>query len=334
MVSLKYKKGFIFTIVTLLLFLILLTLAISIKSSSLEQSEATKQLSTARKVILAWQDITEDFTTAFGIRIQRNGTQLTIYDTLPASGGGLEYLRRYFNFSRDFYSTGEIDITFLDSNNNTINISSISSDIVILPFGITYTYPDAGHREREILCPEENCSAVSYMNYQYNYTNATFDCNPLNCTCHKVSMGGCGTGTPDYNWAPNQLILLCLPGDNSCINFSLTMTDSLNRSYQCPGLYCPYTAFTRDKKSTLSVQMTPCWFELQIGGNDGDNQVLEEVRLHEPGSPNTLCSTITNTSVTFTFNTTNYTINIPARFRTRDINFNIMKQDDIELISD
>lgn len=312
----KNSKGFVIMLVTLVLFLILIGMALEMRMArSTVDNERTKTAD-VKKVLYSFDDIQEDVGNITGLRIVRNGTNLTIYDRLPAEYNVSTSLGAYEEFVEDYYNSPELEITFLDEGGNQMNLSDLPSELLIMPVNISYEYPNYGKKELRIECNNPPCtnSEIGRIDLAYVWSNASFNYDPVPGNESK------------YNWAPNALGPPC--SGPTCINFSLSIRDNMSRTYSCPGPICSYTQFDTTGKSTLKIEGNPCWLTVQIGDSSGD--IFVQVRAHQPGNENAPCEgTTIDTQTSFNFTNYNYVLDFPARLRVRDINYNISKEDSI-----
>jgi|GEM_PF-3090142 len=301
------KKGFIFALLTLLLFTTLLALAINLRVDRGKVSSWAQDMIVTRKLLYTTDDIAEDVQFGLGTRVQRSGDTLIIYDHLPANFSLNTSLYGYDRFVKTMYLTPEMRVQFYDEAGNEISLNQMNPTIIIYPYNITYGYEDYGKRELSVNCQEEcKNNLLNAVGLNFNLTDSNFTWNPV------------PGNESHYQWSPNFLYNGTCSWD-TCINFSLVVRDSLGRSYTCPGPICNYNQFRTDKKSALSIQMTPCWLEV-IFGNSEDNIFL--VRLHEPGNPDKECESDVNLETALDFPSSEYYLNLPGYVRVTDINYN------------
>ena len=301
------KKGFILALLTFVLFTILLALAINLRVDREKVSSWTQDMIVTRKLLYTTDDIAEDVRYALGVRIQRSGSELTIYDHLPANFSLNDSLYGYDKFVRTMYLTPEMRVQFYDEAGNEVSLNQINPEIIIYPYNLSYGYEDYGKRQLSVDCPDEcTNSLLKEVNLVFNLTDSNFTWDPV-------------PGNESYyQWAPNFLYNNTC-GWDTCINFSLIVRDSLGRNYTCPGPICGYNQFRTDKKSALSIQMVPCWMEI-IFGNTDSNVFL--VRLHEPGNPDKECEADVDLKTALDFPSSEYYLNLPGYVRVTDINYN------------
>ena len=315
MAARKNAKGFMMTLITLALFMLLIGLVLSMQTSrSAVDNERTK-LAATKKVLYTFDDIEEDVANISGVQIVRNGTNLTIFDRLPTVYNVTDTLGAYESFIRSEYDSPEMEVSFMDEGGNLINLSELQPEIIIMPTNLSYSYPNYGKRELKVECnsPPCNNTEILQLNLVYNWTNASFDYAPESGNESK------------YNWAPDALGPPC--SGSTCINFTLVITDNMSQTYSCPGPICNYTQFDTTGKSKLDIHGNPCWLAVQLGDSSGD--IFVQLRAHQPGNDDACDGTILATQTSFNFSVYNYVLNFPARLKVRDTNYNISKEDSI-----
>jgi hypothetical protein len=356
------RRGFILTAITTILFMLLIDTTLQYSKSSSAYSKRVSDMLVSEKVIYTFDDVVEDVTNITGLRIERDEENITFFDHLPNQTPVMNNLKLYSDFINQYYKTKELEISWLDSFGNPVDLSDLESQIVILPFNFQYTYEDWGKRTLEITCPDANCSELERVELTYKFANVTFDSDPTNCTtfsrnkdCNPDYYGpGCspaactpsppgwGTGS-DFDWTPSNLA--CDPAsDPLCIYFSLNITDNISRSHACPGPFCcpdgssaggcGLFTFVADKKSTMTIHSNPCWFSLTLGGSlPGDpNTYHIEIEITQSGGSGS-CSADVDTSMKFSFNTTQYDLSFPNRLQVRDINYNASKTGSLNIFT-
>ena len=303
------RRGFILTLLSLVLFLMLVQAAVQVRTERLKSSGWAQTMMADRKILYASDDIAEDVKFAYGVRVVRSGSMLTFYDTLPANYSVDRSLRGYNDFVQDIYRTPDLGFQFYDDTGNLISLDQMPFELVVYPYNLTYHYLDFGKRVLEIYCaPSGPCEGtdINWVGFGYEFQNANFTWIPE-------------PGNESYyNWAPN--FLGDCEGDPNCINFTFTITDSQGYVFKCPSEMCNYTQFTSGEKSTLDVHMTPCWFEIRLGDDN-----IATLRLHEPNNPNVLCNAVVDATTTINFSSSEYYLNLPGSVRVTDVNYNFTR---------
>lgn len=281
-----------FTITT---FFLLAGLLLVLNDFSLRKLSFESQLSTsfvgARTVYTA-DDIKEDIEKIMDLEIIKDGYRAIFIDNLPAAVNIQEFLARYGDFLSQYYTTPDLEVIFLSVSGTRINLEDIPPQVTILPFGITYGYPDYGKRELLVASPTENISAIQRISV---YVRLTSDF--LN--------------ESQWQWNPR---VACQP-DHPCLTVDLTFDDGYithevaEKTFNADGL----------SKLKVSCGVGDCWIEVRIGQTGtSDPQSLVNLRLHKIN---------VTTTTTILLNTTEFSINYLSKIRAISANYEVQKED-------
>ena len=332
------KRGLVFSIIAVMLLNLLFGLA-------LFQTRSSFGLEVSKKVVYTWDDVREDLFVITGLNAFKEEKNLSIYDKLPAEVTVSEALDSYFDFIRDYYKEENLEITLLDSGGIPITdydcFGRIDSDgdgdcsdedvyYKIVPFNITYGYPDWTKRQLEITCRKPDpCdfSPVQKIELEFNLTSVNFSCYPSiwnNCT------------NSDIQWNQFDKVFgegACTGGED-CLKrpYNLTIRDSKGEVYKCKGSYgddvgqrrnvnCPEEVWNwyDSSEATLTIKSNPCWVKLKFGD---DGHFMIEGTQPQGGDS---CNFSMDTFVFLEFNTTDFQFNLPSQLRVRDLGWNSSK---------
>jgi len=311
-------RGIFFTIAMFSLLSVLI-FAIMAQRETVERSHQSFLL--VEKATYAWHDISEDIRDVTDLNVTQLDKILNINDVLPAEKDIAAVASGYASFIRANYTSPDLKVSFQTSEGEEITdfsclgkkkCSDKNIQFSVLPFNITYGYPDWNKKLLEINCGQNGlpCSFayVQWFNITINLTNSSFTCNPQ-------AYNNCTSG--DIEWSEFDKVFSCSGSNQECVNYSLRVIDASGRVYACPGVYGDDNGNTKkvncnsavlnwidDKTANLVFKIPSCQLKLSFGkkglfkikGDKDDND----------------CDPYVNTSVTFTFNTTNFTTNFAS----------------------
>ena len=150
----SYKKGFALSLFISLLLLSLISLIVYRNESEMEKSEILNEIMASKKLLYTFDDLSKDLEYLIRVKITQNDTQITIEDELPATTEMMTTIDEYMDFVSEHYLTPDINISYLNPNEDEFNLTEVEPEIIIEPWNIAYRYEDWGKRELEISCPE------------------------------------------------------------------------------------------------------------------------------------------------------------------------------------
>jgi hypothetical protein len=284
------RRGFIITITV---FVLLIPIALYLQSLSSWQASELDVSSTMLagiKTAHTWEDVDEDIGEISDVKITKENQTIAFEDVLPARYDIEEMLDAYEEFITAYYETPALPIKFLSPEDAEIELEDIPSRITILPFGITYGYPDFGKNELNIKSPVANLSAIK------NTTMTVF----VNTSITDTTI----------TWYPYK----ACRAKYYCLNFSFSVTDG-NKT-----LISDKTSFDSSRQSQAKISCVgACWVRVSVGepGN-ADPQNVVTVELQNAG---------VNTTTTLYLNTSDFYITYPAKLLVYDINHQANKTD-------
>jgi hypothetical protein len=291
------RRGFIFTLLTFILFSILLSVALDVRQREIAGAQTAQRMLVAEKIITTFDDVSEGVTGVVQLYVAQNSNNLTIGDSLPANATIQNNLGAYDKFIKQYYNAQDLEVKFLNPDGTEMNLSQIDPEsmITILPWGLKYAYPDYGKNELRISYDKTNYTAVQQISITLNVLNAWFNKTYSSTDCKK-------------DWAP--LKTDC--GGDPCLNFNLTIIDMNGTVYNAP---C--TTFNLKFDSNLRVDFanatnTNIWVNVLVGSlPDALTIQMHNVYL--------------NTTTVLAFNTTSYSANLLSKLMVRDKNYNVSR---------
>lgn len=322
------RRAFFFTIsVISLAVLMLLTLSLY---QQVKLDPAPFLLS--EKMTYSWEDVSEDLSGAAGVNVTKIENSLRVIDEFPAPRNFSSTLATYASFVQRFYNGSDVSIGFYSSTGQAItdfscfgkrDCGDATVQFHILPFNITYQYPDLNKRELDVACYEQadngfpacDFSHVRALNISINLTAMNFSCDPAfynNCTHSNLEWNN------DFD-----KVFGCTSGAG-CINYTLTIRDNSSRVYSCGGVYGANSGNTRrvncnastlswleNNEAVLSIKSSPCQIDLRFG-NDGRFRVQSSA----PASGN--CNVNMSIDSLFTFDTSDFWADFSTEMLVRD----------------
>lgn len=322
-------RGFFFTIVIISLAVTML-LALSI-----QQQLQTSQLPFlfAGKVVYAWEDISEDLNSATGINATKVDNTLDIMDELPAQRNFTDSINTYVSFVRRFYNSSDLSVGFYSQNGQQLvdfacfgkkQCSDNNIQFHVMPFNMTYTYPDWNKRQLDVVCyqsaqdgfPACDFSAVRSVNISINLTAINFSCNPsvFNDCDHD-----------DIEWDNDFDDVFGCTSGLGCINYTLSIRDNNSHVYRCQGVYGDNTGnhkrvncnegtlnWHHSKEAKLTIKASPCHVNFEFG-KDGRFRI-EGKDQNEQNN----CNVNMTTDILFNFNTSSFWTDFSTEMLIRD----------------
>ena len=285
------KQGFFFTFTAIALFSLLLYLAANYLLAS-QPSGQLVDLSLARKVSYAWDDVNEDLKSVVNLTIYQSGSNLTIEDSLPAAHDLGQSLVSYWLFVQNYYKTPDLNYSVLGPDGQEMTLGQLGPPLRVLPYGINYSYPDYGKNELFLQIPSSNFSGLSSLALNYSLPGHWFQDNLNN---------NCGM------WNP---LKTCNGGTQHCLNLSVWIRDKNGSAYNNSGC----TQLDADDNSNLQLNLnysdgTNAWIKILVGKLPD----LLHVQLQ---------NTNVSTNTTLTLNSTPFSVGYPAKLRVLDPGFN------------
>ncbi len=290
------RRGFMLTAITVVLFMVLIDTAFQYSKSSSAFSKRISEMIVSEKVSYTFDDITEDITNIVGLRVTQQASDLIIEDSMPGANI-TNNLARYENFVRSYYLTPEIEAKFMNANDQQISLNSLSTNMYLSPFNLSYGYQDFGKNNTLIQVPLSQSTGVQYMWYNISVTSGNF------------------SNVSGISWNPPPLP--CVPGTPGCMRFYLAINDSFNNQY----IGDTYTYFDMTQRAgymNISFVNQTCYMEIQVA-----NQYLLNLTNHG-------CNI--TTYIGFNFNSSNLGVYFPEKLSIRDTNYNTLKKDNINVV--
>jgi hypothetical protein len=249
----------------------------------------------ARKLQLVFADISEDVVTSAALSTDADGDVLTAFDTLPASKQVDKGLKGYDRFVREYYQPADLEVKFLSSTGQEINLSTLTPGLLVQPFNQSYYYPDQGKRELSFNSTSASFGYIRGIFLNITLTDGWFNPMPA-VTCSP--------------WSP---YFSC---GSPCLLLKVEIRDKNGSFYNST---C--TQFDVSKQSKLQISLanetdTDKWIRITAG----DLPLVYKVELQK--------SSVTIQS-SFVFNTSNYYTNTVGKLSVRDLASNASKLDDL-----
>ncbi len=334
----KKLRGFFFTASVISVVSFMLFAAFLYQQAKFDPSP----LLLAEKVTYSWEDIAEDLSKADGFNATKSGNTLSVVMDLPSSKNISQELSTYANFTQSFYAGPDTSIGFYSADGQQItdfscfgkkNCNDNTVQFHILPFNMTYSFPDLTKKQLDIVCydhvkdgfPVCDSTHIRALNISINLTAMNFTCNPSiynNCTQN------------DIEWDTDfDEVFGCTSG-TGCINYSLMIRDNNSKTYNCQGVYganngntkrvnCDATTFNwlENDETVLTIKSSPCQVRLRFG-NEGRFRVESTA----PASEN--CNINLTLQSMFVFDTTNFWTDFSTQLLVRDnlANYSIKTQ--------
>lgn len=289
------RRGFMLTAITVVLFMVLIDTALQYSESSAAYSETISAMIVSEKVSYTFDDITEDITQIVGLNVTQQASNLIMRDSIPGVGI-VNNLNLYENFFRSYYLTPEMTATFMNANDQQINLRALSTNITVSPFNLTYGYSDFGKNNLSIQIPLSQSPGVQYVWYNLTVTSSNF------------------TNISQIAWSPAPPS--CIAGSLGCIKFYLAVNDSMNNQYQ--PIYNYFNMTGTAGYVNVSFSNLNCSTEIRLGG-----QYLLNLTNHG-------CKI--SSQIGFNFNSSNLQLYFPEKLSINDINYNTFKKDNINVI--
>ena len=307
------KKGFFFTIsVISLAVLMILTLSLY---QQIKLNPTPFLL--AEKMTYSWEDVGEDLSSAAGVNVTKVGNSLEVIDELPASRNFSSTLAAYASFVQRFYNSSDVSIAFYSSTGQPItdfscfgkkDCSDNEVNFHILPFNITYQYPDLNKKQLDVVCYKQADNGFPACDFSHaRALNISINLTAMNFTCDPSVFNNCTTSSIEWNNDFDK-VFGCTSGEG-CINYTLTIRDNNSKVYTCQGVYGSNSGNTRrvncnagtlnwleNDEAVLSIKSSPCEIDLRFG-KDGRFRVQSSA----PASGN--CDVNMTTDSLFTFDT-------------------------------
>ncbi|MCX6776919.1 MAG: hypothetical protein NTY73_03050 [Candidatus Micrarchaeota archaeon] len=293
------KKGFILTAIATVLFVLLIDAAFQYSRSSSAYSQRVSEMIVSEKVGYIFDDITEDVTNITGINLTQQQSDLVLVDALPATNI-TSNLALYEDFVRSRYLSAELEATFLTPDEQQTNLTNLTSQIIVQPFGMTYNYTNFSKNDLFIQIPYAQSAAINKVYYNISVNGSNF------------------TDFAGITWNPSPQP--CSIGTIGCIHFYLEVDDGLNQKYTSAE-----TLVDLNKTAgylNISFVNQSCSIEMWMGNKSGQSYLLD-MGIHG-------CQV--KSVIDFNFNSSNFWLYYPMKLKVRDLNYNTSKEDNIDLI--
>ncbi len=225
------RKGFIFTIITLLLFALIFYLGLLAQRDF--SSEATRAQLGAKQVAFSWDDVNENLNEIVELNYSRVSTNASFQDVIPETRNTSAALQEFENFTSSNLIAGGLRVYFNPP------LSQLAPWVELTPFNVTYAWdsPTGVFRKTGVktLCNPTagSCDRVSFFSLSI-VLNESLVWDPTNAS-----------NQAHYSWSPAPEN--CAAGTPHCVFFKLNVTDSLGKTYACPstgpGVTCGYYSF-------------------------------------------------------------------------------------------
>jgi hypothetical protein len=192
-------KAFLFAATTAL---ILAVLFLYFQNFSVKQTAdigRMAQVLVSEKVAHTWSDIRDDIYRATNLRVSQQNNSITLNDLLPSAQNVSNLLNLYGLFIDTKYLTPDLSVKFLSPSGQPMNLSDISSTLMILPFNIQYGYDDWWKKDAFITTLDKtggNLSAIIMIYMTINLTDSYLYCTPANpsgpAPCYTGEIKLCG----------------------------------------------------------------------------------------------------------------------------------------------
>ncbi|QLJ52337.1 MAG: hypothetical protein Sv326_0162 [Candidatus Fermentimicrarchaeum limneticum] len=291
------------TAVATILFMVLIETTLDYSKSSSSYSKRVSDMLVSEKLGYTFDDITEDITNITGLSITQQQADLIFRDSFPGAGI-TDRLAHYEDFMRARYLTPDMEVTFLNPADQPISLNSLSSQITVQPFNMTYKYTDFAKTDLFVQIPYDKSNAIQFVWYNMTITNGNFS-----------------KDVSQIDWSPKPWPTCeCTPGTPGCIRFYLRVNDSAGNEY-----ISPYDTFSVDcRHSDLKIDFVnqTCWIAMWVGESVGEQYILNLKTQN--------CQI--ESEIGFTFNTTNFWLDFPTKLKVRDVNYNTSRKDSISLV--
>jgi hypothetical protein len=285
------KRGFMLTAITVVLFMLLIDTALQYSKNSSAYSKRISEMIVSNKVTYTFDDINQDVTSIFGVSITQKAPYLLIQDSMPASNITTS-LGLYEDFVRNYYLPPEIEVKFLNSNEQPITLNKLSASIFVSPFNLNYGYDNFSKNNLLIQIPASQVGAIPNVWYNLTVTSGNFFIPPDTITWGTLPAG-------------------------CCVILGVTIYDGAAVvPYNYSGIFNP----TNSPPGYLNLSFVDenCSMEIQIG-----SQYLLNLTNHG-------CNI--SSQISFSLNDSNTRIYLPEKISVRDVNYNTSKKDNINLV--
>jgi len=293
------KKGIVFSIIGILLFSILLAAVLAYAN---EKQEGEINEMASEKVGYALDDVDDGILDNLDLIIVKNGTKLVFNDTLPANDSEIQdNLIAYGLFTTNYYSRKDLNVSF------NPGLETIQPPIRINPLGFQYDYPDPynwwwHHWHKQELEINGNSKSFNYLkNFSvYFKLNALFD---------ETFSGKCtGHDSDWHSWSSCS----SHHHHNYCLYLTMTIEDKNGSRYTYP---CGPMQLDDHASITINLKDPIGDVNFEFGGHS--RQLMRyyvDAYHYDYGYSNITA----NTSIEFTFNTTNFYATIDSNLTTND----------------
>lgn len=315
---------------------ILSLLALTLMQQHVFTAREVEEFLMFEKVSYVWGDVTVEFVNQLDVNVTKINDTLIIDDELPAPRNVVESLDDYFRFIRQYYNSSDVLVGLYSSDGSEItNFSCFgkkkcSDDEVafhIIPYNISYVYPDWNKRFLDIECDKKDCniSVVDQLNISINFTNTNFTCNPAiynNCTKN------------DIQWNSFDKIFSCKKKDAGCITYNLTVRDASGQVYSCQGVHGDDKGDTKEvncdsdvlhwydgDEAVLNFKINPCNIKLHFGKS--------RFRVEGKDASNNDCDANMTISTVFDFDSSSFSTDFISELQVRDAYRNYSVEQDV-----
>jgi len=289
-------KGIFFTAITFLIFFSIILYVSIVNSANVERSSRISEKISAERIYYSWNNVRDHLFTVLGINVtedhQANSTQIN--ETLPAGIDVKNFLGLYQEFINRTYRDKAFDIHFENPGGQPIDLSTLDPKTFfnILPMGVNYSYCGGGpgtpcqfgQNELFIYADDTNFSYVKNVTVYLKLLNDTLNCKPITGVPQDCEKWTGGTPSPTPNCSPH------------CLNLTMSIEGNDSKIYNFTEHY-----FDLDRPSGYADNVKLGTSAAGIDISVGPLPVVLNIKLH---------NTEADSSVTITFNSTDFYVNI------------------------
>lgn len=244
-------KGILFTITIFLIFIGVVTYAVTVASITIEKSNLITEKVSAQRIYYTWKGIADDVIHLLNLTVSRNNSMVEFNDTLPANPQTKieDMLSWYQMFLEEYVEDGTIEVRFENADGEKVDLKNDTDSVVVIkPMNIKYRWDNYGKNQLFIEVDPSNFSYINNIDLYIKLKNVYFNCDP-------EEQGSCN------KWAPYKP---CTNSTTYCLKFNLTFEDMYNDVYNFPE-----KLFDVDKMSVANLDVknvtAPFFIKIQVG---------------------------------------------------------------------
>ncbi|HLC50802.1 MAG TPA: hypothetical protein VJH90_00300 [archaeon] len=281
-------KGIFFTMTVAIVFLGIISYLVVFSNTNIQNYQSISDKVSAQRTFYYWKSVDSTLSNVLNVTIGKTNNTAEINDTLPAQFDINDQLEGLGKFIDSYYADPSIEIFFQDDAGNRMELTALQSKIVLQPFGINYTWQDFGKNVVKIESSPGSANAITNVMEVIRMKNVQFNCNTTTTTgptrCNK--------------WSPDSSVGSC-SGIVHCLNLNLTFIDVNGTAFNYPE-----NKFDIDRKSTTNLDVKNGTNAFSITIQVGELNTVLNIDLH---------NVQTDTNNKLILNTTEFTINYPAK---------------------